>query len=111
MPDAPTVTRGRWARRLALVATVAAVVAVLSACSHTTLRQDAMDPRGPDAAKLYNLVWPVFVVAGVVFFASFAGIASGAGNVALNLAFTAAVVLASVWLSVVSLRLYQGEAR
>ncbi|QWF83237.1 DUF998 domain-containing protein [Amycolatopsis sp. CA-230715] len=50
-------------------------------------------------------------ITGVVFFASFAGIASGAGNVALNLAFTAAVVLASVWLSVVSLRLYRGEAR
>lgn len=50
-------------------------------------------------------------ITGVVFFASFAGIASGAGNVALNLAFTAAVVLASVWLSVVSLRLYKGEAR
>jgi hypothetical protein len=50
-------------------------------------------------------------ITGVVFFASFAGIASGAGNVALNLAFTAAVVLASVWLSAVSLRLHKGEAR
>ena len=50
-------------------------------------------------------------ITGVVFFASFAGIASGAGNVAFNLAFTAAVVLASAWLSVVSLRLYRGEAR
>ncbi|HJP80480.1 MAG TPA: DUF998 domain-containing protein [Pseudonocardiaceae bacterium] len=50
-------------------------------------------------------------ITGVVFFASFAGIASGAGNVAFNLAFTAAVVLASAWLSVVSLRLYKGEVR
>lgn len=50
-------------------------------------------------------------ITGVVFFASFVGIASGAGNAALNLAFTAAVVLASVWLSAVSLRLYRGAAR
>jgi hypothetical protein len=46
-------------------------------------------------------------VTGVVFFAAFAGIASGGGSVAMNLAFTAAVILASVWLSVVSLRLYK----
>jgi len=49
-------------------------------------------------------------ITGVVFLAAFAGIASGAGNVALNLAFTAAVILTSVWLSVVSLRMYKGEA-
>ncbi|MFD1045911.1 hypothetical protein ACFQ1S_10225 [Kibdelosporangium lantanae] len=49
-------------------------------------------------------------ITGVVFLAAFAGIASGSGSVALNLAFTAAVILASVWLSVVSLRMYKGEA-
>jgi hypothetical protein len=46
-------------------------------------------------------------VTGVVFFAAFAGIASGGGSVAMNLAFTAAVVLASAWLSVISVRLYR----
>jgi uncharacterized protein DUF998 len=46
-------------------------------------------------------------ITGVVFFLAFAGIASGGGNVAVNLGFTAAVILASVWLSVVSVRLYR----
>ncbi|TCO55079.1 DUF998 domain-containing protein [Actinocrispum wychmicini] len=50
-------------------------------------------------------------ITGVVFFAAFAGIASAAGNVAVNLAFTAAVVLASAWLAVVSVRLYRGVTR
>jgi hypothetical protein len=58
---------------------------------------------------LARVVLPWFSrITGALFIVSFAGIASGGGNVALNLAFTAAVVLVSVWLSVVSARLYKG---
>ncbi|MEV4317422.1 DUF998 domain-containing protein [Actinocrispum sp. NPDC049592] len=57
-------------------------------------------------ARRSGMVW-FSRVTGVVFLAAFAGIASGGGSVAMNLAFTAAVVLASVWLSVVSVRLYR----
>jgi hypothetical protein len=57
---------------------------------------------------LAKRVVPLFSrITGVVYFAAFAGIASGGGNPAMNLAFTAAVILASVWLLVVSLRLYK----
>ena len=44
---------------------------------------------------------------GVLFLASFAGIASGANSPAVNLAFTAAVVLTWAWLTVTSLQLYR----
>lgn len=57
---------------------------------------------------LAKRVVPVFSrITGVVFFAGFAGIASGGGSAAMNLAFTAAVIVAWAWLSVVSLRLYK----
>jgi hypothetical protein len=43
--------------------------------------------------------WAVFsVVTGVYYFVSFAGIASGAGNAAINLAFTVAVILGWTWI-------------
>jgi hypothetical membrane protein len=42
---------------------------------------------------------------GVTFLVAFAGVASGGGSPALNLAFTAAVVLAWAWLSLTSLGL------
>lgn len=44
---------------------------------------------------------------GVAFLAAFAGIASGATSPATNLAFTAAVVLTWVWLSLTSLHQYR----
>jgi hypothetical protein len=44
---------------------------------------------------------------GVLFAVSFAGIASGASNAAINLAFTAAVVIASAWLTAVAVELYR----
>jgi Protein of unknown function (DUF998) len=47
---------------------------------------------------------------GVLFLAAFAGLASGAGNTALTLAFTAAVVLACGWLSALSSYLYRTAA-
>jgi hypothetical membrane protein len=50
--------------------------------------------------------WAAFsVVTGVLFLAAFAGIASGGGQPAFNIAFTVAVVLAWSWISAVSARL------
>jgi hypothetical membrane protein len=46
------------------------------------------------------------LVTGVLFFAGFAAIASGAGGVAANLAFTAAVVLGWAWVTALSAHLY-----
>lgn len=49
--------------------------------------------------------WAVFsLVTGVYYFASFAGIASGAGNTAINLAFTVAVVLGWAWITLLMAR-------
>ena len=44
---------------------------------------------------------------GVVFFAGFAGIASGAGTRLLTLAFVASVIVAWTWVSAVSIHLYR----
>jgi hypothetical protein len=46
-------------------------------------------------------------VTGVLFLAAFVGIAVGAGHVAANLAFTAAVLLASAWVSAVFVWTYR----
>src|SRR2546421_344899 len=52
--------RPRSGRRpLAAVMALAATV-VLASCSHTKLRQDALDPQGPVARKLHHLITPVF---------------------------------------------------
>ena len=48
---------------------------------------------------------------GVVFVAAFAGIASGQGNVAINLTFTLAVIATWTWMSGVALDRYRGVAR
>ena len=48
---------------------------------------------------------------GIVFVAAFAGIASGQGNVAINLAFTFAVIATWTWMSAVALDRYRGVAR
>ncbi|MGI9007902.1 MAG: DUF998 domain-containing protein [Streptosporangiaceae bacterium] len=50
-------------------------------------------------------------VVGAVFAAAFAGIASGAGSVAVNLAFTAAVIISCGWLTAVAVDLYRGTRR
>jgi hypothetical membrane protein len=47
---------------------------------------------------------------GVLFLVAFGGIASGASSPAVNLAFTAAVVLTWAWLSLTSLQLYRATA-
>jgi hypothetical membrane protein len=46
-------------------------------------------------------------VTGVAFLAGFAGVASGGGSAALNLAFTAAIVLVWAWMSAVAVHLYR----
>ncbi|WP_250574782.1 DUF998 domain-containing protein [Nonomuraea sediminis] len=52
--------------------------------------------------------WTVFsLVTGIAFLAGFAGIASGSGSVALNLGFTAAILLAWTWMSALALHLYR----
>ncbi|GII51633.1 hypothetical protein Pth03_00220 [Planotetraspora thailandica] len=56
--------------------------------------------------------WAAFSrITGLVFFAGFAGIASGGGNVTLNLAFTASVVFVCAWISAVAVHLYRRAAR
>jgi hypothetical protein len=59
-----------------------------------------------------QLGWAIFsLITGVVFFAAFAGIATGgAASSAGVLAFTGAVILAWTWLSLVSVRLYRRAA-
>lgn len=44
---------------------------------------------------------------GVAFAAGFAGIATGAASEAINLGFTAAVVISSAWLTAVAVDLYR----
>jgi hypothetical membrane protein len=52
--------------------------------------------------------WARFsAVTGVTFLTCFVGVASGGGSVALNLAFTAAIVLVWAWMSAASLHLYR----
>ena len=49
--------------------------------------------------------WAVYsALTGVVFFAAFAGIASGSGLAALNIAFAVAVVLGWAWITALSVR-------
>jgi hypothetical protein len=50
-------------------------------------------------------------VVGIVFTLAFAGIATGAASVAVNLGFTAAVVISSAWLTTVGLDLYRHTRR
>jgi hypothetical membrane protein len=47
------------------------------------------------------------VVTGVAFLAGFIGVASSGGAVAMNLAFTGAIVLVWAWMSVVAVHLYR----
>jgi hypothetical protein len=47
-------------------------------------------------------------VVGGLFTLAFAGIASGDGSTAINLAFTAAVIVVSGWLTFVAIGLYRG---
>lgn len=54
--------------------------------------------------------WAIYSVAtGVLFFAAFAGIASGSKGELVSPAFASAVVLAWIWIAIVSARLRAGE--
>lgn len=53
--------------------------------------------------------WAAYsVTTGVIFFAAFAGIASGSGSAGVNVAFGVAVVLAWAWISVIAARVLPG---
>lgn len=55
--------------------------------------------------------WAIYSrITGVVFFAAFAGIASGSHGAATTLSFTVAVVLAWSWIAALSVRLYRRTA-
>jgi hypothetical protein len=63
------------------------------------------------AAKAGDRAWAACsAVVGVYYLVAFAGIASGAGNAVINIAFTVAVVLGWVWLTVLFIRALRGRA-
>jgi hypothetical protein len=49
----------------------------------------------------------ISTVVGIVLGAAFAGIATGAGNIAINLGFTAAIVVSYAWLTALAVDLYR----
>lgn len=55
-----------FARRGRLIALVALLVVFLGACA-SNAPMDSLQPEGPEARTIYNLVLPVFIVSGVVF--------------------------------------------
>jgi hypothetical protein len=63
------------------------------------------------SARAGDRVWAVCsAVIGVYYLVAFAGIASGAGNPAINIAFTVAVVLGWGWLTALCVRALSGKA-
>lgn len=58
--------RRSWRARLLRGAPLALAALLLSACA-SNAPQDVLDPDGPEARKLDNLINPVFIVAGVIF--------------------------------------------
>jgi hypothetical protein len=63
------------------------------------------------SAKAGDRAWAACsAVVGVYYLVAFAGIASGAGNAVINIAFTVAVVLGWVWLTVLFIRALRGRA-
>ncbi len=57
---------GPLRRPLTAVGALAAGVVVLAGCSQADRPQSTMDPKGDYAQKIFNLSWPVFLIAGVV---------------------------------------------
>jgi len=85
-----------WHGVLHFIAAGVGFLSLIAACFVFARRFAALGQRG----------WASYSVAtGTVFFAAFAGIASGAGNVWVNVAFGVAVVLAWAWVSVTAARL------
>jgi hypothetical protein len=63
------------------------------------------------AAKAGDRAWAACsAVVGVYYLVAFAGIASGAGNPVINIAFTVAVALGWVWLTALFIRAHRGRA-
>jgi hypothetical protein len=63
------------------------------------------------AAKAGDRAWAVCsAVVGIYYLVAFAGIASGAGNPVINIAFTVAVALGWVWLTALFIRAHRGRA-
>ena len=86
---------------LHIVSGAVGFIALIAACLVLARRFAASKRRGLSA---------YFVLTGVFFLASFFGIAAGSGQsgamlTIVNLAFTAGVILAWAWVSVISLRL------
>jgi hypothetical protein len=78
-----------------------AFLALVTACFVFARRFASLGQRG----------WAVYcATTGAVFFAAFAGIATGSGTAVLGVAFAAAVVLGWTWLSVLAARLTTEEA-
>src|SRR5262245_11278765 len=75
-PAEPVRARARRSRAWAPAAALSVLlVAALSACSQADRPQSTMDPKGDYAQKIFNLSWPVFLIAGVVGVIVFAVIA------------------------------------
>ncbi len=53
--------------RLAKLAPLALGIAVLAAGCASNAPQDTLQPEGPQAEKIHNLILPIFGIAGVVF--------------------------------------------
>ena len=96
--DAHTVS---WHGTLHLVSGSVGFLGLIAACLIVGRAAAARGARG----------WAVYSrITGVVFLAGFAGIASGSHGALTTLPFTAAVVLAWSWISVLSVRLYRAVA-
>ncbi|GLY65083.1 DUF998 domain-containing protein [Amycolatopsis taiwanensis] len=94
-PDRPTTIS--WHGTAHMFAGAIGFLALIAACGVFARRFAKEGRRG----------WAVYsAVTGVLFLAGFAGIASGSGDVATTLAFTAAVLIAWSWLAALSVHLY-----
>jgi hypothetical protein len=96
--DAHTIS---WHGTLHLVSGSVGFLCLIAACLIVGRAAAARGARG----------WVIYSrITGVVFLAGFAGIASGSHGALTTLPFTAAVVLAWSWISVLSVRLYRAVA-
>jgi hypothetical membrane protein len=90
-----------WHGAVHFVVAAIAFLALVAACFVFARRFASLGQRG----------WAVYcATTGAIFLAAFAGIASGSGTAALNVAFAAAVVLGWTWLSALAARLTTEEA-
>jgi cytochrome c oxidase subunit 2 len=63
-PDEQPANR-KWPRRTGRIAAVALIGAALAGCARDA-PQDTWQPAGPNAQKIQDLQWPVFLIAGIV---------------------------------------------